>query len=223
MRLRHLFFILILLPACTPPQALVAPRDFSAELAALQQQQEETDRRLNELRETLRQLEDRLQTQQAAIDDLGRGGAAQKVTPPGENAVPVRPVAPAPPAADTVRTATDIYLKAFSDYASGRFTTAAEGFRSFLQRYPSNDFSGNAQFWLGECYYSQGLLPRANEEFSRVVELYPDNAKAPDALLRMAAVFTELRQPGEAQRTIDLLLNRYPQSSAARKAREQQP
>jgi len=190
----------------------------SDELQQLRLSQQELSQQVQTLEEQVRQLEVRLQTQQATVATLPPHptemvmGTGQKT-----DSSPILPDSDA--AAATVQTATDIYLKAFTDYASGRYNEAISGFRLFIERFPANDFSGNAQFWLGECYYSQRLLSKAITEFSLAAERYPDGSKAPDALLKMATIYSELNQPDKQQQTEERLLELYPQSSAGKKLR----
>ncbi len=115
---------------------------------------------------------------------------------------------------------TEIYLKAFSDYASGRFQEAISGFDSFLRLYPDSDFAGNAQYWLGECFYSLQQYPRAVEAFDKAVKNYPQGHKTPEALLKMAAAQQQMNQQKQAAEALRLLQERYPDSPAAKKARE---
>ena len=62
---------------------------------------------------------------------------------------------------------TELYLKAFADYAAGRYQPAIEGFSAFVDSYPGNDYAGNAQYWLGECYYALQDYQQAVREFEK--------------------------------------------------------
>lgn len=225
MRLQKLFPVLFLLGACAAPHGPQSSM-MGEEVSTLRQEHAELSRQVETLQQRLQDMEMRLQAQQAALAGITSGGPTQMVTPSGQNASQpgaVTNLSVLPKSgADTGPSATDLYLKAFSDYAAGRFPAAISGFSEFLQRYPNNNFAGNAQFWLGECYFSQRLLSRAAQEFALVVEQYPQSGKAPDALLRMSTVFQELQQPQRAEQALTLLLDRYPQSAAAEKARNAQ-
>jgi tol-pal system protein YbgF len=115
---------------------------------------------------------------------------------------------------------TEIYLQAFADYASGRFERAIDGFQTFLRHYPHNDYAGNAQYWLGECYYSRQEYALAVAAFRKTVESYPQGGKTPDALLKMATALQQMNEAGQAQEALRLLRSRYPDSPAARKSLE---
>jgi tol-pal system protein YbgF len=167
-------------------------------------------RRLDSLEHTLTDQQQQLATLQAAV-------SAQKVTPAGENASLSEPVE-ATGTAVIGASAPETYLKAFGDYASGRYPQAIEGFRSFLQQFPANNYAGNAQYWLGECFYRLGRYDRAVQEYRKVVDNYPLSGKAPDALLHMAPALRQLNQYEQARQVLQTLRQRYPNSAAARKA-----
>lgn len=207
--------------AVSPPTA--TPALFDAKLSRLDSDQQELARRLERLQDNLTLIEARLVDQQQTIELLRRGAAAQKVTPSGEMAASAPavghatgPVGSGSPAGSP----TELYLQAFSDYASGRFTQAIDGFKAFLRHYPNNDYAGNAQYWLGECYFSRQEYGLAVSTFRKTVESYPQGGKTPDALLKMSTALQLMNEPGQAQDALRLLRSRYPDSPAARKSLE---
>jgi tol-pal system protein YbgF len=191
------------------------------ELGQLRQLQQQQATQIDQNRNNLMTVEAKMQEQQNLLDDLRRELATKKVTPTREITASSRPVfssATAPTDTDNQSgSATEIYLQAFSDYAAGRFEQAIQGFETFLRQHAHSDYAGNAQYWLGECYYSQQQYSQAVEEFQRTVERYPQGSKTPDALLKMASALTQLGQPGRAEEALQVLRSRYPDSPAARK------
>jgi tol-pal system protein YbgF len=215
--------VALAMAGCTLPHQPAAKNDAVAkDLAQLKAGQRDLSAEMGRLRDNLVLLEGRFQDQQKTIDKLRQALVAQKVTPSGEKAVKEAYPAAAPPGEkkNMVPAPTEIYLKAFSDYASGHFQEAISGFESFLRLYPDSDFAGNAQYWLGECYYSLQQYPQAAEEFTKAAKNYPQGHKTPDALLKMAATLRQMNQPEQAAETLRLLQERYPDSPAAQKARK---
>ena len=209
------------LTACVPARP---PADISAadpDLAQLRKDQQQLAQQVEQNRNNLLLLEAKVRDQQSLIGDLRSELATKKVTPSREIATSTRPViAPSimPTIVDSQNASpTDIYLQAFSDYAAGRFEQAIKGFETFLQLHAGSDYAGNAQYWLGECFYSQQQYARAVEEFQRTVERYPQGSKTPDALLKMASALTQLGQADRADEALQILRSRYPDSPAARK------
>lgn len=168
----------------------------------------------------MQRLEQLLQSQPAAVMAAGETPAAEagEKAVDGNNLTLQQPLSPAEAAGQS---ATETYLKAFTDYASGRFPEAIAGFRNFIGSYPDNVFAGNAQYWLGECYYSQRLLSRAAEEFNQVLNRYPDGVKAPEALLKLIAIYGDLNQPEMQTQLRQQLLERYPLSRASMQLKKQ--
>lgn len=112
------------------------------------------------------------------------------------------------------------YMKAFGLYSANKYGMAIDSFNSFLQNYPSTEYAINAQYWLGECYYTKSDLPNALDSFNKVVELYPKGKKVPDALLKIGYTLLAMKEPQKARNTLASLIERFPDSPAADKARE---
>ncbi len=209
------------LVACVPVRTTADLAPVDRELARIRQDQQQLQQQVEQNRNNLLLIEAKVRDQQTLISDLRRQLATKKVTPSREIATSTRPIlAPAtsPTTAGSQNASpTEIYLQAFSDYAAGRFEQAIQGFETFLRLHAGSDYAGNAQYWLGECYYSQQQYARAVEEFQRTIERYPQGSKTPDALLKMASALTQLGQPDRAKEALQVLRNRYPDSPAARK------
>jgi tol-pal system protein YbgF len=218
LRLRFLLPLLIL-TACAPVQNAPSGIPEAGALAELRQEQTELLTRVMTLENRLALLQTRLDEQQRQLE-TGRP-ATEKGTRYSQIAEPGSSRSMLTPATATEQgsaTPTQIYLQAFSGYAAGRYSEAIDGFRLFLDQYPNNAFAGNAQFWLGECYYKQRMLTRAASEYEKVVAIDAAGAKAPDALLRIATIYRELNQSELAAETLQKLRDTYPDSAAARKS-----
>lgn len=206
------------LAGCAVPPA--APdRALQGNVVRLQREQEGLSQQLQRLQDNLLLIEARVQDQQRLIEELRQAQATQKVTEVGEKTGSAPPVAVVSPESATL-SPTEIYLQAFADYASGRFAEAIAGFESFLSRHPDSDYAGNAQYWLGECYYSLRQPARAAEAFGKVAAHYPQGSKAAEALLKMALSLRQMNQEEQAGKALQLLRERYPDSAAARKSQE---
>lgn len=220
-------FILILgffsasLTACVAGRTTAdfSPADHT--LAQLQETQQQLARQTEQNRNNLVLLEAKVRDQQTLIEGLRHELATKMVTSSREIATSGHPVNARSAASAVVdnpnASPTDIYLRAFSDYAAGRFQQAIQGFETFLRLHAGSDYAGNAQYWLGECFYSERQYARAIEEFQRTVERYPQGSKTPDALLKMASALTQLGQTDRADQALQILRSRYPDSPAARK------
>jgi tol-pal system protein YbgF len=114
----------------------------------------------------------------------------------------------------------DAYMKAFGLFSANNYKEAINAFSSFIKRYPRSEYAGNAQYWIGECYYSQQDFPRAVTAFNRVLTEYPKGNKAPDALLKIGFSYISMDDQPKAKVALQNLIDKYPNSQAAVKARE---
>jgi len=110
------------------------------------------------------------------------------------------------------------YQSAFNVLKEGRYDEAITEFSAFLSRYPSGQFSGNAQYWLGEANYVNHRFPAAVEEFNKVLVSYPDSNKVPDAMLKLGFSYYELEDWGQTNAVLNQLIERFPSSTAAQLA-----
>ena len=100
--------------------------------------------------------------------------------------------------------------------------------RVLLEFSPGDSRIPRARYLLGEAKFAIGSHLEAAREFRRVSDETPNDALAPDALLRVGDVYSDLwRRPeldpsyGQtALATYQELLNRYPNSRAAPRARQ---
>src|SRR4030095_11810425 len=70
-----------------------------------------------------------------------------------------------------------LFAAAYGDYSRGNYDLAISEFRQYVETYPTSEMSDNAQYWIGECYFSKKLLSEAVAEFDQVVELFPKGDK----------------------------------------------
>jgi tol-pal system protein YbgF len=161
--------------------------------------------------------------------------------PPAAAPIPAQP-APAAPAASTV-TATApptaaspasppgralvnpaeeqrAYQASFDLLKAGRYEPATKAFAEFLQQYPSGQFADNAKYWLAEAYYVTRQFEPALRQFEMLVAEHPDSQKLTHALLKIGYIHAELGQREDAERVLNDLIQRFPESTAAGLARK---
>jgi len=107
-------------------------------------------------------------------------------------------------------------LRAFQDQ---QFDKAVQQFRLFQRKYPNSEMADDAQYWIGESYFSQKDYNRAILEFNDVLK-YRKGDKVPAALLRQAQAFIEIGDKTDARLILQKLLNDHPNSEQARDAKE---
>jgi tol-pal system protein YbgF len=222
--------------------------EFASENRITQGRLEETAHRINELNQRIDALEvgvrrlTELVTQKPAAAPAPAppgqrgpqtGGPAAGAPPgaaPGLPAQPIplpppaaapAPAAPgAPPAAALGATPDEVYKAALNDYTKGNYDLAINGFKTYMQLFPKTSLVSNAQYWLGESYYSQGKYPEAIREFEAVTKDHPGSNKVPSAMLKQGYAYLELRETSRGTAVLRELMKRFENSREARLAQE---
>jgi tol-pal system protein YbgF len=112
----------------------------------------------------------------------------------------------------------DSYQAAFELLRTSRYEQAATAFSDFLTNHSNSPLADNAQYWLAETFYVRRDFQQALPEFQKVLDLYPQSAKIPDALLKIGFSQDELRRPEEARAALLRVTREYPDTTAARLA-----
>ena len=111
-----------------------------------------------------------------------------------------------------------MYDMAFNALKGSDYPKAINGFKSFVQAYPSSPLASNAQYWLGEAYYVTRDFPSAITAFQKVTTDWPDSRKVPDALVKIGFTQSALGKNGDARVTLQDVVKRFPGSEAAQLA-----
>src|SRR5688500_522301 len=172
-----------------PGSAAPAP-GASSDVTALRKSIAELTLELDQLRTQLRELRGQYETQTHELDSLknrNREAMAdtdkrlreleRKATPVAASAdtPSSKDVAPVPAASSAGEQ--QEYDAAFGLMKQGMYERAAKSFREFVTKHPSSELAGNAQYWVGEALYVMRNFKLALEEFTRVVDKYPNSAK----------------------------------------------
>jgi tol-pal system protein YbgF len=111
------------------------------------------------------------------------------------------------------------YAAAYELFKDGKFDKARESFQNFLKQYPDTEYSDNAQFWIGECYYFEKKYENAILEYEKVAKNYPDGDKVPYALLKQGIAFLNLGDKASAKLILQRVIKDYPNTNQARTAK----
>ena len=100
------------------------------------------------------------------------------------------------------------------------YRTAIARFKEFIKKHPQSEYADNAQYWIGESHYALREFDQAILEFDAVRRKYPKGDKVPAALLKQGFAFAELGDKVDARLILQELIDRYPQSQEAAKAKQ---
>ena len=111
------------------------------------------------------------------------------------------------------QTPRDEYDLAYGYLLRKEYASAEDGFRAFLQKYPSERQAADAQFWLGETLFQRQSYRDAAVAFVDVSKKYETSAKAPDALLRLGQSLAAMGQKDLACATFGEVAIKHPRAS----------
>jgi tol-pal system protein YbgF len=114
-----------------------------------------------------------------------------------------------------------LFAAAYGDYSRGNYDLAISEFRQYVETYPTSEMADNAQYWIGECYYSKKLLNEAVAEFDKVSLLFPKGDKVPGARFKKGVTLMEQGQLDAGRVELNALIKLYPRSNEAVLARQQ--
>lgn len=112
-----------------------------------------------------------------------------------------------------------LYDNAYQLYQKRQFAQSEMAFDAFLEQYPQDVLAPNALYWKGETLYARALYPQAIFAFKEVQTRYPKHPKTADSLLKTAMSYARLGDNENASLHYLVLLEDWPQSQAAQKAR----
>lgn len=147
-------------------------------------------------------LEDRIIKLQTAIDELAKKSA--EAAQPKET--PVTPDA--------------LYMKGLETFKAGDLPAAREQFTTFIEQNPKHDLVANARYWIGETLYGEKNYEAAIVAFQDVIANYPKQPKVSAAMLKQARAFKAINDPKSARYVLKKLIETYPKSDEAKKARD---
>ena len=202
--------------------------DFQAELDGvrvdLQSMQGRTgdQGRINDdMRQDLTLLRDELSLQivdhEQRLAQLEAGGGAALKKPVKASPQP----APVQAATPTGESAPELYERALKTIRENRdFSAGRDMMETFLKRYPKDDLAVNAAYWIGETYYAEKAYEQSILKFEEVIETYGEHPKVASAMLKQALAFEASGDKATAELLLQKLINRFPLSVAAEKAKQ---
>jgi len=113
-----------------------------------------------------------------------------------------------------------VYQTAYNDYINRNYDLAVLEFQGFLTAFPNSDLADNAQYWIGECYYSQQRYEDALAGFSTVLQQYPNGDKYIPAMLKKGLSQIETGNLRSGKMILAKLIEDYPYSTEAKIAQD---
>jgi tol-pal system protein YbgF len=111
-----------------------------------------------------------------------------------------------------------IYNAAYSDFVKERFEMAVNGFRNYIENCPNTALSDNAQYWIGESYFSQKQYDKAQRAFEKMLSDYPSSERLATGKLKLGRALYEQRQRTSARKYFEDVVKNYPGTDEAQEA-----
>lgn len=193
-------------------------------IADRRQQEEALAANAKDLGERVAEIAEALDALRAQFPaPLGVPAAGDAATPAAPAAASGSPAPASPPGAAPSApppAPRELYSQAYADYARGNYDLAIQGFSEYIRNYPGTDFTDNAQYWIGECLYSKKMYEEAIESWNTLFKDYPESDKLPDGRVKKGMALERLGRKSQALVEYRYVVDRFPNSQAARIARE---
>jgi tol-pal system protein YbgF len=147
------------------------------------------------------------------------GGGAAPANPAGGQpaaAAQAPSSAAPPPGVSPQRT----YELAWGDYVGAQYNLAISGFENYIRSYPRSEQAGDAQYFIGESYYQQGMFREAVTAFDRGIADYPNSKRVPDMYWKRGMAQNAIGQTDRARESWEFVVKNFPNSDAGRLARQ---
>ncbi|SFR51100.1 tol-pal system protein YbgF [Thiomicrospira sp. ALE5] len=112
------------------------------------------------------------------------------------------------------------YDQAFALLGTGDYEAAQQALMAFIERYPSENLTADAYYWLGESWLIQQDFGQALQAFEVIINDFNDHSRLQNALLRGGDSLVGLNNLDQAVEFYNRVLESFPQSRTAQSAQE---
>jgi tol-pal system protein YbgF len=111
------------------------------------------------------------------------------------------------------------YEAALGAFKAAKYKEANAAFLAFVNAHPNSSLAASAWYWAASSHYQLKEYAKAAETFGKVAAGWPNDPKAPDALLAEGNALAEAGNAKGANAVFQKLVATYPASSAAQSAK----
>lgn len=111
------------------------------------------------------------------------------------------------------------YDQAMQSFRAGQYQEASKELTEFIQTYPQSALVHEARFYRGSSLYAIKDFKGSIAGLEAMINAAPADARAPDALLVIAASQVELNDLENARATLQRIVKEYPDTHAAETAK----
>ena len=115
----------------------------------------------------------------------------------------------------------DEFQSAFDNIRDKNWEIAKNSLINFIDKYPENQLSGSAHYWLGELYILEKEFRDAALVLAEGFQKFPGSMKAPDMLFKLSQALYEVDKVNESCKTLEKLILDYPKNKFIKKSNKQ--
>jgi tol-pal system protein YbgF len=198
--------------------------NITSDVRVVRSNTDDTNVRIAALREELEAVRATVLALQAPpatvpVDPNADPNAAAAQPPGGAAPGPVAPATPPPPSIAGL-SPTRMYETARADYFGGQYSVAITGFDQFLKAFPRSEMADDAQFMIGDSYFSQNQWNEAITAYNQVIQNYAGTNSVPDAYYKRALALERLGQLEAARASFETAVMQFPDTDAGRLSRQ---
>lgn len=112
------------------------------------------------------------------------------------------------------------YDAAYQLVVGNKLKEAASAFKSYVEKYPDNELTPNAWYWLGQVQYKQKQYDEARVSFLNA-QSFKNSPKRPDSLYKLGLITKAQGDAAKAKRYFEVVVKNYPDDTSAQLARKQ--
>jgi tol-pal system protein YbgF len=112
------------------------------------------------------------------------------------------------------------YEVIYAYYKAANYEKVLESSRDFLKKFPDSSHTPNVHYLMGDAYFSLDDFKKSIASYQVIVSKYETSPNVPDAWLNIAACQQKLKDLASAKKTLKLLIAKFPDSKAAKKAKQ---
>jgi len=190
---------------------------ISSNVQVVREKVDDNNVRISSLSQELEAV--RLTIPQAIVAASAAAAGGTPAMPPAGQAGAPGP-APSPAAPPPGVSPQRMYELAWGDYVGAQYNLAISGFENYIRTYPRSEQAGDAQYFIGESYYQQGLFRESAAAFDRGIADYPNSKRIPDMYWKRGMAQNALGQTDRARESWEYVVKTFPNSDAGRLARQ---
>jgi len=104
---------------------------------------------------------------------------------------------------------------ALDEMMKKKYENSKISLEKFIEKFPNNQLSGSAHFWLGRIYQFEKNFRKAAIVFGEGVQKFPKSIKAAEMYYELSKSLKEMNKLSEACKTLEILSKNYKESKFA--------